>query len=77
MMDKFISYWYINNGDLYLTFNKPAITHITQKVSSIGVPTLRSVQYEYKNTIYNKIIPISEIDNPSIIYEIMQKGDQK
>jgi hypothetical protein len=49
-MDLFKVYWYEdNNGTLKLMLNAPNKDHIKQKISSIGVPGLAAVSFEYND----------------------------
>jgi hypothetical protein len=75
-MDSYKMYWYKNwRGDLNVMLTKPSHEHLIQKVSSFGVPDLRSVRYEYGDKIVNITLPADDVGNVSIIQKIID-GDK-
>jgi len=77
MIDKYTTYWYINDKGIQSTQSKPSKDHVIQTISSMGVAGLRSIKYEYHDKVYNKILSISESENPSIIYDIIHNEVDK
>lgn len=76
-MDKYITYWYVNKNGIQLAQSKPNANYITQTVSTIGIPNMRSVKYEYNDRVYHKVIPITDIDNQSAIYSLLNDGEKE
>ena len=69
-MDRYKSYWYVNDRGIQFTYSEPMVDYVLQTVSSIGIPGMRAIKYEYKDKIYNKVLSVNEADNPSIIYDM-------
>jgi hypothetical protein len=69
-----IKYWYNDGEGIYWSWVEPNISHVVQKYHSIGIPNANAVQYNYKNKCYNYVLKIKDMNNKSIIENIM-KGD--
>lgn len=74
-MDKYITYWYVNKNGIRLAQSKPNANYITQTVSTIGIPDMRSVKYEYNDQVYHKVMPMIDVDNQSTIYSLLNGGE--
>ena len=69
-----ITYWYINKkGVLNFSLEKPDNTlYLSHQVSTLGIPTLRAVRYEFNGVVTNSTIPVEDVGNTDTIKEIMR-----
>jgi len=76
-MDKYITYWYVNKNGIQLAQSKPNANYITQTVSTIGIPDMISVKYEYNDHVYHKVIHVADVDDQATIYNLLNGGEKE
>lgn len=69
-----IIYWYNDGENIRSTWVEPNISHVVQKISPIGIPGAKAVQYNYKNKNYDFVLHDIDMDNTEIVAKIMN-GD--
>jgi hypothetical protein len=68
-----ITYWYLDKkGALNFSTIKPAgIPCLEHKISSIGIPTMKAVQYKFNDKIINKNLPNEKVGNVDMIKNLL------
>lgn len=69
-----IVYWYNDGENIRSTWIEPNISHVVQKITPIGIPDAKAVQYNYKDKHYDFVMHDIDINNIQIISKIM-RGD--